>query len=188
MSNKLLLRFQKFSDKSIADLIALKSLSDAEFQRQYYSDKWNLSQLFDHLHDVEKASLAYMSKKSQASDLKRAGWRPWLYSFLLRRNLRSNRKFKAPSVLPQPIPTKTVDELLREFTDTRAKFNEFIRHWDGPKKKLLVFKHPRVGMLTLGQTLKFLIDHWHHHQGQLKELLNELNKEKNHVEGKKQTN
>ena len=181
MSNKLLLRYNKYCTKTIADLESLRSLSDEMFQKQHIADQWNLSQLFDHLLSIEKLSLMYMLRKSQATDLKTAGFKTWLYSFLLRQNLRSTKKFRLPAALPQPIANKTAAELLTEFTEIRAKMADFIGKWDDSKKKLLIFKHPRVGMLTLGQTLKFFADHWFHHQPQLKELLQEANKETTHV-------
>ncbi len=181
MSNKLLSKYDKFCLTTKVDLEALSTLSNEQFQLKPDANKWNLSQLFDHLLGIEKMALMYMMKKSQASDLKTGGIKTWVYSFLLRQNLRSDKKFRIPSVLPQPAADRSIEDIQQEFQRTRAKMLDFVRGWDESKKNLLIFKHPRVGMLSLGQTIKFFGDHWFHHQTQLQELLSLSSKENSHV-------
>ncbi len=170
MRNNLLSGYENYCKNTTAELEVYLNMPNAQFQQEHIVGKWSMAQVFDHLLTVEKGTLMYLLKKAQSEELQNASFRTWLYGFLLRKNLKSAKKFRLPAVLPQPSNEKTAQQLLTELADIRTKMANFIEAWPKQKYRKLVFKHPRAGMLTLQQTLNFIADHWQHHKPQLADL------------------
>ncbi|MES2629100.1 MAG: DinB family protein [Bacteroidota bacterium] len=174
MSEQLLKKYERYCDRTVADLLSLRNHTTESLQQQWIPEKWTMIQLIDHLLTIEKAVLAYISKKNQEPELKTVKFRNRLYAFLTGVYLGSGKKFKAPAVLPQPVNDKDLDRMLREFEIVRTKMRSFVEAWPGENTNKLIFKHPVAGMFTLGQTISFLNQHWQHHAVQRKELLGQL--------------
>ncbi|MBL0911542.1 MAG: DinB family protein [Bacteroidia bacterium] len=134
---------------------------------------WSPAEVLKHILDVESATLSYCVHKLQkhGAELKPVGFREKRNAFLLRLALRSPLRFRVPSALPEVKGPYDADALLRQWTEVRERYREFVRSYPPALEKAGLFRHPRSGMLSLEQTLAFLQAHLNRHLKQLKRAL-----------------
>ncbi len=171
MSQKLLDRYDRYCQNTLANLKELDKYSTENLQKEHITGKWTLIQLIDHLVSIEKGVYMYMTKKSADPALKNVKFKNKFYHFLTKLVLKSGKKVKAPPVVPDPSNEKDLATLLTELEKTRSRTRTFIAEWPAEKHKNLIFRHPFAGMFTLSQTIEFLADHWNHHRPQQRELV-----------------
>ncbi len=135
---------------------------------------WSGVQVVRHLCGAENSIAALLEKQSakSASTLPTTGLKNWfrsrLMSWLLRR---PDRRFVVPTRLEQPVvETVPVEALRHEWATVRQRLGRVLAAFPPTHTGRAVFKHPRAGWLTLGQTLRFLLDHVQHHQQQVGRL------------------
>lgn len=170
MNKKVIKNYERYCKKTQAELDSLKYLDTQLLQKQHFEGKWTIIQILDHLLIVEKEILLSIQKKSAEPTLKTVKMRNHFYAFLVKIYLRSGKKVKAPSILPEPTNTAELMQLRQEFDVVRKNTLDFIKAFPDDKKNKLIFRHPLAGMFTLKQTVSFLADHWDHHQPQIKKL------------------
>jgi hypothetical protein len=138
--------------------------------------QWAAAQVIHHLLTAEK-SIAGALRRSLATDS--AKWRlstlkHKLRSLLLRLALRvPGLRFKVPpTLLPPPDPATIVPlpELRAEWASVRRELEQVLHEFPGTKLNHTVFRHPRAGWLTIGQTVTSVLDHTLHHQQQLNRI------------------
>jgi hypothetical protein len=159
-------------DQSLAEMIVLLDQLDLEQLHMKPSGKWSAAQVFQHLHDSEKGTTGYLQKKMQApsSEVPSGGIGAAIRSMLLRRALRSRKnQFKAPKMLSDVPENPNYAELKQSYLNTRKEMREILSDIDSKGSSKEYFNHPRVGRLTIGQTLGFLKDHFDRHFDQIKE-------------------
>lgn len=137
--------------------------------------QWSAAQVVQHLVLAEAGINAYLQKKLASSEqLRRGGLRAQLRSWLLRIALRlPGLKFKAPpraGIEPSATHLPPLPELRRQWEQVRRQLEQLLNEFPGPQLHHAIFKHPRSGMLTIGQTLDFMLDHVLHHQQQLRRI------------------
>ncbi|WP_205503270.1 DinB family protein [Rufibacter psychrotolerans] len=134
--------------------------------------QWSAAQVLYHLALVDKQVLTSLQKKlNSGKPLRPLRWQTRLKSFLLNLVLRLPLKLKAPAALP-PVPADvSVEEVVREWQATRAQLRQVLANYPAEQLNREVFFHPRAGMLTMPQTLRFMAAHTEHHRPQLKRLL-----------------
>jgi hypothetical protein len=138
--------------------------------------QWAAAQVIHHLLTAEQRivnalqkSLATSSDSWRLSTLKNK-----LRGALLRMALRlPGLKFKVPPTLPPPPAPETIVSLatLREqWSSIRRQLEQVLNEFPGDKLSHTVFRHPRAGWLTVGQTVTSILDHTLHHQQQLNRI------------------
>jgi hypothetical protein len=138
--------------------------------------QWAAAQVIHHLLTAEQRivqalqhALATHPDSWRLSTLKHR-----LRSTLLRVALRlPGLKFKVPPTLPPPPAPDTIAPLpaLREqWSGIRRQLEQILNEFPGNKLSHTVFRHPRAGWLTVGQTVTSILDHTLHHQQQLNRI------------------
>ena len=61
-------------------------------------------------------------------------------------------------------------ELRTQWEATRRHLERLLNEYPGKLLSRAIFKHPRSGMLTIHQTLDFMLDHVLHHQKQVERI------------------
>ena len=138
--------------------------------------QWAAAQVIHHLLTAEK-SIASALRRTLATDS--AKWRlatlkHKLRSLLLRAALRvPGLKFKVPPTLPPPPDPTTIaplPELRAQWLAVRRDLEQVLHEFPSSKLRHTVFRHPRAGWLTIGQTVASVLDHTLHHQQQLNRI------------------
>ena len=158
-------------DHSLEEMIAFLDGLDTEQLHRKPNNKWSAAQVFEHLHDSEKGTMAYLKKKLQAppSEVPSGGIKAFISSIILKRALRSRKnQFRVPKVLSDISEKPDYTELKKSYLDTRKEMRKLLSTIDSKHSKKAYFKHPRAGRLTVGQTLGFLEDHFDRHFDQIK--------------------
>ena len=134
------------------------------------NDEWNALKILEHVITSEHGTLAYLKKKTQAAaeDIPVAG--DLQNARELNEALISDKKWKAPEVLPVPQGNSTLDEQAQYWEILRMKVNVFFKGLDASYHNRLIFNHPLAGRLDTEQTLEFMINHIVHHGHQIKRL------------------
>jgi len=161
-------------DASLAEMIKVLDNLQADELHHNPSDKWSPAQVFQHLHDSEKGTAAYLRKKLQSapSEVPSGGVGSLIRSMLLKRALRSRKNhFRAPKILSEVSEKPAYDELRQSYLETRTEIRDILSGVDSKQAGKAYFKHPRAGRLTIGQTLDFLEDHFDRHFDQIKERI-----------------
>lgn len=131
---------------------------------------WCMTQAMRHIQMSEDLSLQYMMKKSKAGDeMLPRPLRPRLLLQVLYFVFAIGLKYKMPKVLTGPEIT-TLDELEKDWSETREKIKAFIQEYPEKWSKKAVYKHPFVGMLNLSDTIRFFESHLKHHIIQIKRI------------------
>lgn len=137
--------------------------------------QWSAAQVVHHLVLAETGINAYLQKKLASSEqLHRGGVGTQLRSWLLRVLLRlPGLRFKTPKragIEPDAASVPPLPELRRQWEQARRQLEQLLNEFPGRQLNHAIFKHPRSGMLTIGQTLDFMLDHVLHHQQQLRRI------------------
>ncbi|MGI4734562.1 MAG: DinB family protein [Janthinobacterium lividum] len=138
--------------------------------------QWAAAQVIHHLLTAEKAIVRALQKALTTSP---NSWRLGtlknrLRSLLLRLALRlPGLKFKVPPTLPPPPAPEDLQplpELREQWNSIRRQLEQVLNEFPGSKLGHTVFRHPRAGWLTVGQTVLSILDHTLHHQQQLNRI------------------
>ncbi len=161
------------SKEEIINLI--KGIDKDKLTKKPSEDEWSLTQVVAHLIDSETGISKYIHKKSQELDeLKNTGIKNSFMSYQLNKNLKSDKKFKAPKVVSSPPNTESFEELTQRWEETRKRFLSVIEKLPKSAHKKQLFKHPRVGYLNIKQTLSFMAHHINHHIKQIESIKQSL--------------
>lgn len=135
-------------------------------------EKWSQFQLLYHLYTVESAILNYIKYKHKKGELiYLAGIKSKLRYLSLKLLLLTNFKFKAPkkvNQIPESIDFKT---LKKNWNTTQNDFESFLENFPQELSGKAVFKHPYAGLLSIEQTISFIVDHAKHHRVQMNRLV-----------------
>jgi hypothetical protein len=138
--------------------------------------QWAAAQVIHHLLTAEQRIVGALQKTLAASadTWRLATLKNRLRSTLLRLALRlPGLKFKVPPTLPAPPAPEEIAPLaaLREqWGSIRRQLEQVLNEFPGNKLTHTVFRHPRAGWLTVGQTVTSILDHTLHHQQQLNRI------------------
>lgn len=149
----------------------LESLDEAQRNTCPAEGKWSINQHVAHLVIAEEVTLGGIRYKLQRQDeLRESTFSQSLKALLLRLALKSGRKYKAPPQVATVPDTAELAMLRQQWDKVRFELEDELS--DLPEHLLgkSIFKHPRVGYLTIGQALTFLQDHFDHHVAILQRL------------------
>jgi uncharacterized damage-inducible protein DinB len=153
----------------------LKGLDDTQLNACLIEGKWSIGQIVAHLVQVEQLTYSYIRKKlDQEEGLRNTTLKNTINSTLLRLALKSGMKFKAPQVIAELPQIVSIPELWSQWNDLRYTLEDMLTEMPPALIDKCVFRHPFAGMLTIGQTLTFIQDHFNHHLPQVHQLKQQL--------------
>jgi hypothetical protein len=158
--------------------LALANLSAPQLAFKPSDAQWSLTEVCGHLFLSEKLTVRYLRQFDFHKTNEKLGVNAFLRGLLLRRALRSNKKFKAPEVVRAKMEETRFDDfsaLQSQWDLVRMDLRDYVQNFPAKHHNSFVFKHPRAGKLNIFQTLNFLIDHQKHHVNQLHEILHAKN-------------
>ena len=166
--DELQLKWSAFAQAKERILACMETLSEEQAHAQPLSG-WRAVQDIEHILYSEKGTLGYIQKKTSS------GWESLedqedehrLKAQALHERLRSNEKYPAPAVLPEPTNSPSLEEMHAEWNAIRGQWNQWFESVDSAYLHKLIFKQPAAGMLTLADTLTFLTLHIEHHIPQI---------------------
>ncbi|WP_181306588.1 DinB family protein [Rufibacter sp. XAAS-G3-1] len=135
-------------------------------------DQWSAAQVLYHLAQVDKQVVAALEKRvASGKPLRPLRWSTRFRSVLLNLALKLPIRFKAPAAVRDVPDQVQVAQVITQWQETRARLHAFLASFPEGQLNREVFFHPRSGMITLPQTLRFLLEHTHHHRRQMRRLL-----------------
>ncbi|KUG07469.1 DinB family protein [Solirubrum puertoriconensis] len=173
MNHRLHLRFEQLEHATEKLLRAAESLGEQAYQAPA-PGQWSAAHVVHHLLSSEAAIGQYLQQKlREQSQLTNGTLGMRLRAGLLRLLLRlPGIKFKAPGRVAALTPAAATDlpalaDMRAQWMASRRQLENLLNEFPDQLVNRAIFKHPRVGMLTIQQTLDFLLDHVLHHQQQL---------------------
>lgn len=177
MSTKVLQKLDQLDHRLnvLLELLMLENHTDLD--RKLSPERWSVYENMQHLMAAEAASLRYLRKKSQGlAQMKRAGLGAAWRSFLVAAMLSSPFKFKAPKGTDAEVfePVESFAQLSGLWQKQRAELREFLAGLPEEIFDKEAYRHPRVGMITIGGMLWFFQVHFGRHCGQIARTLKEV--------------
>jgi uncharacterized damage-inducible protein DinB len=173
MNHRLHLRFEQL-ERATSHLLKTAEAFGSASHQSPGPGQWSAAQVVQHLLVAEMGIGQSIEKKLQhAEELKKAGLSQAFKSLLLRVLLRLPfTRFKAPAILASATPSQVpnLPQLRQEWESVRRRLEQTLNEYPSKLLGRAIFKHPRSGMLTIYQTLDFLLDHVLHHQHQLERI------------------
>ncbi|RAU83459.1 DinB family protein [Pontibacter arcticus] len=151
----------------------LEVYDEAILTAQPTEGKWSVMEIIAHLIQVDELTLSYIQHKvKKENELKAASFSSELYTILLKLALKSGMKFKAPSSIATLASYgEDLQTLRQKWNEVRYQLEDMLTDLPAQVLDKAIFRHPRVGMLTINQTLTFLQDHFDHHMPQVNALI-----------------
>ena len=138
--------------------------------------EWAAAQVIHHVLSAElKIVNALQKSLTTSADTWQIGTlKSKLRSLALRLALRlPGLKFKVPPTLPPPPAPEDIEpmpQLREQWNGIRRRLEQVLNEFPSGKLNHTVFRHPRAGWLTVGQTVTSILDHTLHHQQQLNRI------------------
>ena len=163
----------KSQKQAMTDL--LSGWTEEELKTVSYG-KWNALQVLEHVITSEVGTLGYLKKKTlaPAAELPKAGEDNQTKGESLVKALKSDEKWAAPEVLPDPKGERSLEKQLGFWSNHREQHFDFIQGLDAEYYNKQVFNHPLAGRIDLYHTMEFQADHIKHHMYQLERLKAEM--------------
>jgi hypothetical protein len=136
------------------------------------AEGWSMLQVMEHIIWSETGTLEYMKRKTQApwAEIEITSDEEHKKSTQLNGALKSDKRWKAPDVLPDPTGAQSLENMIVYWDNLRVEYSKFLESVDENYHNRLIFKHPFSGRLNLYQTMEFLNNHVLHHIHQLKRI------------------
>ncbi|WP_345226322.1 DinB family protein [Hymenobacter koreensis] len=180
MNHRLNIRFEQLELATEKLLRAAEALG-ARSHEVPAAGQWSAAHVVHHLLVAEQGIEQYIQQKLlQEEGLRKVSLKGRLRALLLRILLRvPGLKFRAPQRLAQLSPAEgagipPMSELRQQWASSRRTLEQLLNEYPSRLMSKAIFKHPRVGMLTIQQTLDFMLDHVLHHQQQLTRISKSL--------------
>lgn len=153
-------------------LDALEGVDEGVLGRPRDDGGWSILQILGHLALAEQHTLSYIRKKVQdPSALPRAGPLSFWRMAVVVVALRSPYRAKAPERTAHPEAETTLAAVRERWDGVRRDWQELLDALPPSLVDRAVFRHPRVGMVSLAHTLAFLQAHQSHHRRQIQRRL-----------------
>ncbi len=171
MNTKLNKRWVELEKEKSRFIKELKKASNRQLHFSPDEKSWNMLQVMAHLVAVERTSFGYLSGKKYSHASRPKGKLQFFRALFLRIMLASPIRFKAPPIAAlQPPEKNDLEELIKEWSLEGKKTETYLENFPEEKLDELIFRHPVIGWLTIGQTINFLIEHIQHHRLQIRRI------------------
>ncbi|ALJ00305.1 DinB family protein [Rufibacter tibetensis] len=135
-------------------------------------NQWSAAQVLFHLARVDQQVVNGLENRLKTRKaLKPLKLATKVRSLLLNLLLKLPIKFKAPPQVREVPEQVDLVSVMQEWKETREKLHNILTAYPTQQLGKEVFFHPRAGMLTMPQTLTFLVEHTEHHRRQMRRLL-----------------
>ena len=148
----------------------ISQLSKEDLLRKPNDKTWCIIQVLEHVKNAELGTLLYIRKKLKYGGLKNINWSAGLRNSLMKLVNNSSVRFKMPRVLPHPETTKTLDQIIADWSELRTKWHGLFDEFPNEYLDKAIFKHPFFGRLSLSQAIDSMITHQNHHIKQIKRI------------------
>lgn len=130
---------------------------------------WSALMVLEHIITSETGTLEYIRRKTQAPalEIESTGEREAASAQMLFSALRSQERWSAPDILPDPSGKFSLAQLNYGWSANRTLWANTLNAMDPEYLNKAVFKHPRAGRLSLVDTIEFLTLHIVHHRYQI---------------------
>lgn len=170
-TNKLLLKYIELSDLKEKLLLSISNYSQEELNYKPNEKEWCIAQVVEHLIDSETGINKYINfRLKNIHEQPSVGLKNFLKSKVLNNRMQSNQKFKVPSVLSEPEKGADYTTLKEKWDGSRMFLIKTVETFPKEQLSKAVFLHPKAGLLSMNQTLSFLINHLKHHIPQVNNL------------------
>lgn len=163
-------------DKHLETLLKdLEQYRDADLLKSPAPGAWSPIQVLQHLILSEAGSLKYLRKKISGGlqDIPRATWITEARMTLLRVFMALPLKIKAPrAIAEESFPeVATLQEVAEEYRKIRQEMRDFLENLPDEAFPLEIFRHPRVGKISLEGLVTFFMLHFKRHERQIRRQL-----------------
>ena len=156
--------------RSLLEWLALQD--EARLRRPGPDGGWSVLQILGHVALAEQLTLAYLHKKMQdPSAIPRAGAASYWRLALLKVALRSPLRAKAPDRVAHPEADTTLAAVRAHWDGVGQGWRELVEGFPPSLVDRAVYRHPRVGRLSLAHTIDSLHEHLAHHRRQIERRL-----------------
>ena len=167
----LVLKYIELSDLKNRVLNNLVDYSTEELNYKPSENEWSISQVIEHLIESETGTNKYVNYKLKNIDEQpKAGLKSYLSSRALNKNMKSDKKFKVPTLFSEPEIGNDYNQLKEKWDNSRMFLIKTVETFPAEKMNRAIFKHTAAGLLNINQTLSFLINHLNHHIPQIDAL------------------
>ncbi len=172
MSQSLQERLDRLEAQRAALFARLEGLSDERLNQRPGEGQWSVIQVLCHLTSAEEASLADVRKRiGEPEKLQKSGIVGALKSAVLTFALRSGLRFKAPARAAEVPDEQSLKTTRQRWDAVRADWRSTIGSLPPELADKALFRHPRVGKISVAQALTFMRDHVEHHESQIDRIL-----------------
>ncbi len=170
-TNKLVLKYIELANLKGQILKSVESYSVEQLNFKPSESEWSISQVIEHLIESETGTNKYISYRlKNIQEQPSVGLANFLKSKVLNKKLKSDQKFKVPSVLSEPEVGADYPSVKEKWDKARLYLIQTVENYPKEQLNKAVFKHPRAGLLSMNQTLAFMINHLNHHIPQIDRL------------------
>lgn len=163
---------ERLQDERRALLDGLTGQDEARLRRPGPDGGWSILQILGHVALAEQLTLAYLHKKMQdPAAIPRAGAASFWRLALLKVALRSPLRAKAPERVAHPEAETTLAAIQANWDGVRQGWQELVEGFPPSLADRAVYRHPRVGRLSLAHTIDSLREHLVHHRRQIRRRL-----------------
>jgi hypothetical protein len=160
-------------EKSRKDLTAyLQTVDKNGLTFKINQNKWSTIQICFHVVKSEQLTILSLYKNLELKDqLRDSGITTSIRNISLSLVLKSNFKVKAPAIVANMPEDYDLTELMKKWETIRISLKNFLDNFPEQYLNKEIFKHPYAGWLNLFQALKFLQNHFDHHEAKVIKLI-----------------
>jgi uncharacterized damage-inducible protein DinB len=160
-------KWQRLQDERRALLDRVDGVVEDRLRQAGPDGAWSVIQILGHLTLAEQLSLAYIRKKMQTPDLPPAGAMSFWRMAIVKVALGSPFRARAPERTAHPEAECTSATARERWDAVRRDWQDLVDTLPPALADRAIFRHPRVGMMSLPHTLDFMGDHVRHHRKQV---------------------
>lgn len=130
--------------------------------------QWSLLQVLDHIVTAEKMSAIYIKRHLYGKKYPPSpGFKEKFRYGMLRLAFKLPFKYTAPDIVDSTGKSSDLTSLQENWKTIRSELQAIVESTDKELLELGIYKHPRAGLLNMGQALDFMALHIRHHQKQM---------------------
>jgi hypothetical protein len=155
-------------------LLKTERYSDEILNKKPHPEAWSALQTMHHLMSAECGSLKNVIYYDKKGNLKPKVYKNYTRKLILRFAYWLPFKYKAPSVSVEQIPDESdYKSTITEWLQVRKELGQFLQSLPDSSFEQQHYKHPVVGMMTIGGMMDFQDIHFKRH---LKQILTAIDK------------
>ena len=170
-TNKLFLNYIELANHKEKVLKSVEKYTAEQLNFKTSEAEWSISQVLDHLIESEIGTNKYVNYRlKNIHEQPAVGLSNFFKSKVLNQKLKSDQKFKVPSMFSEPEIGADFKTIKEKWDKARLYLIKTVENYPKNQLNKAVFKHPRAGLLSMKQTLTFMINHLNHHIPQIDRL------------------